>query len=227
MLKVTGLALALMLAITAPTARAAEALPEVSLSASAQRRVTQDWLILRLSIKRDGSDGAALQAQLKQGLQQALTAVQGLASGDALQVQTGGFHLVPRYNSAGAAMGWRGSAELILRGSDFGLIGRASARLGEMTVDSVELGVSQASERRVREQVRLEAIAAFRDQAASVAKAFGYNGYELVDVNVGSDRGSGGMPIALRSAGPAAAPLPVAAAQEEIVVNVSGRIRLQ
>jgi predicted secreted protein len=224
----TVAALTCVLLAMAPMAHGEDAEREVTLSASAQTSVAQDWLSMRFAVRLDGADASALQSELKQRLQQAIDAVQGMAQADDLQVQTGGFRLTPRYNSAGASMGWRGSAELVLRGRDFGRIGQASAKLHDLAVVSVDMSVSNALARQTRESVRLEAIAAFREQAASVAKAFGYSDYDLLDVNVGSDSPDMGRgPMMMRAMAADAAPMPVVAGQEDISVQVTGRIRLR
>lgn len=224
--KVLGAVVACLALVGGPAA-ASDAEREVTLSASAQTSVAQDWLRMRFAAKGDGADASALQARLKRRLQQAIDVVQPMAAGEALRVETGGFQLSPRYNSAGAPMGWRGSAELILSGRDFGRIGEASGKLGDLAVVSVDLSVSDSLARQTREAVRLEAIAAFRTQASSVAQAFGYSAYDLLDVNVGSDSPGGRVPMMMRAMAADAAPVPVVAGQEDISVQVSGRIRLR
>jgi uncharacterized protein YggE len=64
----------------------------------------------------------------------------------------------------------------------------------------------------------------------AVAQAFGFVGYELVDINVGGDTGSDRPPVFMGRAmamASDAAPVPVSASVESIGVQVSGRIRLQ
>ena len=222
--------LACTLLAVAPLSVGAEAQREVTLSASAQKSVAQDWLSMRFAVRKDGSDAPAVQAELKQRLQQALGAVQGMASGEALQVQTGAFHVSPRYSNSGSVRGWQGTAELVLSGRDFGLIGQASAKLRDLVAVSVDFSVSSALERKTREALRLEAIAAFQAQAASVSKAFGYGAYELLEANVGSDVANNpGHPVMMARALVAEedVAVPVQAGNDVINVRVSGRIRLR
>jgi predicted secreted protein len=217
--------------VQVPSAQAQErALREVTLSASAEQQVAQDWLRMRMAARIEGRDASAVQAQLKQAIERALAQVQPMASGAALQVRTDGFNLQPRYTQQGRTDGWVGQAGVVIEGRDFGLIGQASAKLAELNADQVALSVSSELARRTSEQVRLEAISAFRAQALAVAKAFGHQSYELMDVNVGSDNGGARPPVLMARAmamSSDAAAVPVAASVESIGVQVSGRIRLQ
>ena len=200
---------------------------EVTLSASAQQAVAQDWLRIRMAARLEGENANAVQTQLKQALQRALLEVTPMASAEDMQVQTDGFSMHLRYQN-GRANGWVGEAGLVLEGRDFGLIGQASARLTTLNVTQVALSLSAALDRRTREQVQLEAIAAFRNQAQAVAKAFGFDTYDLVDVRVGGDRPNAPSSMLMGMAMASdAQPVPVAASMALVSVQVSGRIRLR
>ena len=62
------------------------ALREVTLSASAQQAVAQDWLRIRMASRMEGKDANAVQAQLKQAIQRALLQVTPMASAEDMQV---------------------------------------------------------------------------------------------------------------------------------------------
>lgn len=203
----------------------------VSLSAAAQRQVTQDWLSMRFMAKQDGASAAVVQAGLKRALADALEQVQPLAQAEALQVSTGRFSMQPRYSSAGASMGWRGEAELVLEGNDAARIGEASARLGHLAITAVHWRVSAQARRAVADQLRAEAIAAFRAQALSVSQAFGFAGYRLIEAQV-ADASEGLRPPmmmarAMGAADASASPVPAVAGTETLSVQVHGRIQLQ
>ncbi len=71
--------------------------------------------------------------------------------------------------------------------------------------------------------------AAFLDQAQSIAKASGFESYDLVDVRVGGDLHIAPSPVLMGRMAMAAdaQSLPVAARMESVSVQVSGRIRLR
>ncbi len=58
------------LSLGVPSARAQQHLPEVpanvvNLTATAYQEVAQDWLVLQMSVTREGSDAAQVQAQIQ------------------------------------------------------------------------------------------------------------------------------------------------------------------
>src|SRR4051812_10153377 len=81
--------------------------------------VQQDLLQMTLTTARDGTDPAAVQAQLKTALDTALTEARKTAQPGQMDVRTGNFAIYPRNNREGKISGWTGTAELILEGRDF------------------------------------------------------------------------------------------------------------
>ena len=72
----------------------------VSLSASAQKEIQQDWLTVVLRAHVEGSDAATVQNQLKAQVEQALAALQGQAQqapAQAFEVRSGNFGIYPRH----------------------------------------------------------------------------------------------------------------------------------
>ncbi len=74
-------------------------------------------------------------------------------------------------------------------------------------------------------------IARFRAQAANYAKQFGYAGYEIREVNVGTSNPTPYPPrpmmMARAEAAPAAEPLPVEAGKGSVTANVSGSVQMK
>ena len=203
----------------------------VTLSASAARAVTQDWLRFRLVATAESRNALKAQSQVKDRLAPALERLKSLASGQSMRVRTDGFRVEPRYHE-GKVVGWVASAWLVVEGDDFEQLSQAAAGVPELTVDAATLSVSSATDRVVRAQLRLEAIAAFREQATEVARAFGAQTYELVDVNVGGDTVRSPAPMYARQAmamsmADQPASVPISAGTESIEVNVTGRVRLK
>ncbi len=90
----------------------------VQLSASGTVEVQQDLLSIAMSTTRDGPDANAVQSQLKIAIDAALVEAKKAAQPGQLDVRTGNFSLYPRYGRDGKAIGWQGSAELILEGPE-------------------------------------------------------------------------------------------------------------
>lgn len=202
----------------------------VSLSASATVDVTKDLLNVVLSTTREGQDAAGVQSQLKQALDAALAEARKAAKPGQIDVQTGNFSLYPRYAPKGGLSGWQGSAELVVEGKDMSGIGALTGRITTMSVARVGQGVSRELREKVEADLASQAIARFRAKAADYAKQFGYAGYVIREVNVGTTEPPGfvPMPIVRAKAMSAAADeaLPVEAGKAQVTVNVSGSVQL-
>ena len=205
----------------------------VSLSASASAQVAQDWLTVVLSTTREGGEPVALQAQLKQALDTALAEARRAAAGrepQALEVQTGGFALNPRYGRDGRMSGWAGRAELVLQGRDTAAIAQLAGRIQTLTVASTGFSLSREAREKVESQVAAEAIARFRARADEVGKAFGFGNWALREVNVQTESPVGQpmprMRLTAAMAAPAEEALPVEAGKATVSVTVAGSITL-
>ncbi|MCM0610806.1 MAG: SIMPL domain-containing protein [Ideonella sp. WA131b] len=205
----------------------------VVLSASSSTQVTQDWLTVVLTTTREGAEPAAVQTQLKQALDAALGEARRAASGrepQALEVQTGGFSLSPRYGRDGRISGWTGRVELLLQGRDTAAIAQLSGRIQTLSVASTALSLSREAREKVESQVAAEAIARFRARADEVGKAFGFGGWALREVNLQTDSPSSlpmpRMRVATAMSVAADEALPVEAGKATVTVTVSGSITL-
>ncbi|SFM45815.1 Predicted secreted protein [Variovorax sp. OV329] len=202
----------------------------LQLSASGTVEVPQDMISISLQATRDGSDAAAVQAQLKQVLDAALTEARKSAQPGQLDVRTGNFNLHPRYNRDGKPAGWQGSAELLLEGRDFARVSQVAGRLDQMTVGNISYGLTRESRTSAETQAQTLAIEAFKQRAGLLAKDFGFGGYTLREVAVNSEFGSP-MPRVMAMKAPMAAsadaPVPVEPGKANVVVNVSGSVQLK
>ncbi len=202
----------------------------VSLSASATVEVTKDLLNVVLGTTREGQDAATVQSQLKQALDAALAEARKQAKPGQIDVQTGNFSLYPRYAPKGGINGWQGSAELVIEGKDMAGIGALTGRITTMTVSRVSQGVSRELREKVEGELTAQAIARYRAKAADYAKQFGYAGYVIREVNVGTTEPPGFVPMPMVRAKAmsmaADESLPVEAGKAPIAVNVSGSVQL-
>ena len=202
----------------------------VSLSASATVEVTKDLLNVVLSTTREGQDAATVQTQLKQALDAALAEARKQSKAGQIDVQTGNFSLYPRYAPKGGINGWQGSAEMVIEGKDSAGIGALTGRITTMTVARVSQGVSRELRERVEGELTAQAIARYRAKAADYAKQFGYAGYVIREVNVGTSEPPGFVPMPMVRAKAmsmaADESLPVEAGKAQVSVNVSGSVQL-
>ncbi len=201
----------------------------LQLSTSASVDVRQDLLTLSLATAREGTDAAAVQAQLRSALDAALKEVGKTAQPGAMDVRTGDFSVHPRYGRDSKITGWQGRAELLLEGRDFARITEAAARAPGMPIGHVSFALSREQRERAEAQAQAQAIASFKGKAAEIAKAFGFAGYALREVSVGSsDSGFAprmyGMAKEMRAVA-ADAPVPVEPGKSTVQVTVSGSVQ--
>lgn len=203
----------------------------LTLAAQATLEVPQDMLTITLAVTREGSDAAAVQAQLKQVLDSALNEARKAARPGQLEVRTGQFSLYPRYAPKGGLNGWQGSAELVLEGRDMPAISQLAGRLGGLTVARVGYGLSREVREKVEADVAAQAIQRFKTRAEDYARQFGFAGYSLREVTVGQADAvpPPQQPMFRRAAMTAAASdeaLPVEAGKASVTVTVNGSIQM-
>ena len=225
--------LVLGFALAAPLAWSADLPPPqgvVNLSSSATLEVTKDLLSITFNTTREGSDAAAVQAQLKQALDAALAEARKAARPGQVDVQTGNFSLAPRYTNKGVVNGWQGSTELIVEGRDMQAIGQLSGRITTLTINRVGYALSRELREKSEGEVSAQAIARYRAKAADYAKQFGYSGYTLREVNVSSNE-QPPMPRPMQMhakamSAPTDDALPVEPGKGTVTVNVNGTVQM-
>lgn len=203
----------------------------LQLQASGTVEVQQDLLTMNLTTTREGSDPAAVQAQLKAALEAALAEARKSAQPGQMDVRTGNFALYPRHNREGRMSGWNGTAELILEGRDFPRITQTAGRIQTMTLGGVGFGLSREQRARVETEAQALAIERFKAKAAELARGFGFSGYTLREVAVNAnDQGFQPRPRMMAMEAKAAmadAAVPVEAGKSAVIVTVSGSVQLR
>lgn len=204
---------------------------QLSLSASASTEVGNDVLVITFSTQREGADPAAVQSHLMQAVNAALAEARKVAQPGQVDISTGSFSVQPRYAPKGEATKWQGVAELRAEGKDFDALTRLVGRIQTLSVANVGYRLSREAREKVQGEVSAQAIARFRSQADSYAKAFGFSGVTLRAVEVST--GESFAPPAPRfrmaaSEMAAAAPsLPVEAGKSSVTATVSGSVQMK
>lgn len=203
----------------------------ISLNSSATVQVPNDWISVQFSLTKEGTDAAAVQADLKAALNTALTQARLVQRGDGhVEVQGGGFSLQPRLNAKGLVNGWTGTTSMWVQGRDMGTIAELAGRVQTMTVASLDYSVSREAREKVEGDVAAQAIARFRAKAADYARAFGYTTFTVRDANVNLDGGRPqprAMDMRVRAASAVSDALPVEAGSGTVTANVNGSVQLK
>jgi predicted secreted protein len=220
--------------LAAWTAAAQAPLPvanQLSLSASASSEVANDLLSITFATQREGTDPAAVQAQLAKALDAALAEARKAVRPGQVDISTGNFSVQPRYMPKGERTQWQGTAELRAEGRDVEALTQLVSRIQSLSVAQVSWGLSREMREKVQAEVSAAAIARFMRQAEAHAKAFGFGGVTLRAVEVSHNEGPPPMPrfraAAAEMAVASAPPLPVAAGKAEVSVTVSGSVQMK
>lgn len=220
------------LALAAPLARAQSAPPQnlMSLSATATAEATMDLLAITFSTTREGSEAATVQAQLKQALDAALVEARKAARPGQVDLRTGHFALYPRHSPKGGVNGWQGTAQLVVEGRDMAAIAQLAGQIQTLSIARVGHALSREAREKLEAETTAAAIARFRERALQQAQAFGFSGYQIREVQVGTQEPSGGMPVPMMrmQAAPAGAEaaLPVEAGKATVSATVSGSVQM-
>lgn len=219
---------------TVSVAAPAQMLPPLqdvlTLTASAAVEVQYDVIAMTLSTTRDGTDAATVQAQLRQAIDAALTEARKAQRPGQIEVRTGAFSLTPRYGNRGAAItGWVGTGEVVLEGRDMATIAQVAGRLSTLTVNRVAYALARETRERVEADAVSQAIVRFRARAGDYAKQFGFNGYTVREVNVGTSDPMIVQPmVRQRMVANAAADesIPIEAGKATVTVTVNGSVQM-
>jgi predicted secreted protein len=201
----------------------------LSLTAQASADVQQDVVNITLFYEQEAQDPASLTDALNQRADAALKQAKGVAG---VSARTGSFSIYPSTDRDGRISAWRGRTEVVLESRDFAAASKLAGQMSStMQVGNVAFSLSPETQRAAEEKLSSEAIASFRKQASASAQAFGYSGYTIREVNVGTN-GVGPRPVMMMSmrAGGAeaksAAPIPIEGGTSTVTVNVSGSVQM-
>ncbi len=204
----------------------------VQLEATAHADVTPDRAVAVLAAVRQGSDVATLNAEVTRLLDSAVKVARATPG---VQVQTGSFQTQPHDKVvAGQSLqdGWSVRAQIVLKSVDFAAVGRLAGQLAQnLQVQSTGTEISPELQAQELAKLTQLAIAQYRTQAQAAAHAFGYAGYTLREVNIGSLQGASPAPRPMFRA-MAAVPMgeqavPIEAGVQALGVTVSGSVQLQ
>jgi predicted secreted protein len=201
----------------------------LSLTAQASSEVPQDVVDITLFYEQEAQDPSALTSTLNQRADSALQKAKGVSG---VTARTGSFSIYPSTDRDGRISAWRGRTEIVLESHDFAAASRLAGDLSSvMQVGNVQFSLSPEAQRAAEQKLSGQAIASFRDQATSAARAFGYSSYSIRDVSVGHS----GVPprpmmmMAARASVDAkmSAPVALEGGTSTVTVNVSGSVQMK
>ena len=202
----------------------------MALSATATAEVTMDLLSITFSTTREGADAGAVQSQLKQALDAALAEARRIAKPGQVDVRTGNFAMYPRYAPKGGINGWQGTVQLVVEGRDTGAISQLAGKVSTLTIARESYGLARETREKLEADTTAQAIARFRERALQQSVLFGFTGYQIREVQVGTQEPPMHAPVsAMRmQAAPSMAgdALPVEAGKASVSSTVSGSVQM-
>lgn len=198
----------------------------VSLAAASEKEVLQDQLSLVFTATAHNAQAIVVQDELKVALAKALEVVLPHKKGSAVAVEPGALRVMPKYDAKGKMVGYHGSVELTVFGTDTKTVAAFTNAITTMVVSNSQFSISRAKRKRYESELTREAIKAFRAKALEVTEAFGGVTYDVVEVSVGAGGGGRhyrGVMVAA-SASAMSPTMDEAVGKEVLSVNVSGTI---
>lgn len=199
----------------------------VNLSTIANREVENDVISITFSVTKEGTDSNIVQEELKTALETALVFVRPVVSSE-VEVETGAFHVGPRYDAKNKPNGYTGYTSLIVKGTDTKSISQLSSMMTTMTIAGVGHELSQKKRESLEDELIAEAVNTFHEKAENAAHLFYADTYDVKEVTISVQRSLGGVAQGARLVGAAlSSPLPIESGKSTVGVTVNGSIRLR
>lgn len=202
----------------------------LSFNVQVTEEVVPDLAVMTLAIEREGTDTAALTAEVNGYLTRALDQARATPG---VVAASGGYQTNPRHDNTGKRTGWRVRAEIILKSQNFEVLGRLAGRLssasGQMTINGNHFEVSPELRNQVEMRLLDRGAVAFRAKAIAAARAFGYRDYEIQTVAIGGNGAPAPTPRPLMRASAMVAeagPVPLEGGRVTISLGVNGSVRM-
>ena len=234
-MKIVPLAFVLALAAPLPSVaqeRVAPLADVLELEASVTSEVVPDLVVVNLAVVREGPEVPALTKAVNEALARAFAdakAVPGVIAANA------GYSTTPRFDTRGSTStrtGWTVTGAIVLKSKDFDALGTLVGKLSQ-TLNITGSGFEISPDLRAREDAALieRGARAFQDKATAATRAFGYAGYSIRQVNVGSagQNGNGRVfaPMAQYAMAKSAAPMPIEAGPVTLSLSVNGSVQMR
>ena len=212
----------------APAGATQPQFPQLSLTASAWREITQDRVAVTLYASHEAPEPGPAQARVNEILNPVLARLKEI---DGLEVQRAGYRSDPVWQQS-RIVAWRARGSIQLTGAPSEELNKLIGELsGTLNVESVAHFLSREARQEVEKSLITDAVAAFQQKARTAARALGYGDWVVHSVSV-NDSGheppqpAPRMMMARAEAADAAAPMPIAEGRTTVTVSVGGTVVL-
>lgn len=208
-----------------------EQAPQLSLQASASAEVPLDTVRITLAAEFEAPSQAKATTDLSTVMDEAVKRTRGAKD---IDVKTGGYNVWPSVDEKGKIQNWRARAELVLESKDFAAASALASRLADkVAMSQISFSLSRQARDAAEKKLLAQAADAFRARAQDAAKAFGFSGYRVQQLELSGGGASVPVPrpmVAMakssfsRASGSADAPLE--AGETTVTLSVSGLVVL-
>lgn len=226
-----ALSLSLSLVAALPAWSDTERAPRnrASFQVEAVREIANDWTTARLSVVAEGKDPAAVANEVNTAMAKAMGKAKRTKG---IEVRSGTYATHPIYDD-GRIVRWQARQELRLETGDTDRLAKLIGQLqSESTLlSAIDFSVRRETRKALEDELIKEALAAFRERAALIAKNMASKDWSLIDVSVGSTHAAPNRRMMNRRdsamlSSSKAAPPALEGGTSEIRVHVSGVIEL-
>ncbi|MEM7540175.1 MAG: SIMPL domain-containing protein [Pseudomonadota bacterium] len=163
----------------------------VHLSVTASEEVENDLLVARLYVEKESAEQSTASSGVNETMIWALAQSKQMKD---LKQQTIDYRTSPIYDKR-RVVGWRVRQSLYLESANSdGLSELLAVLQSRMAIESVGHNVSDGAREKVESRLIDVAIARFKERAERIAKNFDHPNYDIVSVNVNTNR-RGGQPM--------------------------------
>lgn len=217
----------LVASISAP-AWADDNLGRIEFQTEVSRVLPNDLMRATLFIEANDKEAGQLSRTLTLAMNDALRKSKAYS---AVNVASGNQQNWPVYGKNNHLDSWRGRAELNIESRDFKEAGELIAKLQEtLQLQGVSFAVADETRQANEQAMTTEAIAAFKNKAEVVRKAWGASSYKLVQMSLNSNGGNPVYrPMAMMKVAMASDAMPtpeVAGGESRLNVSVNGTIQV-
>ena len=200
------------------------------IQASASGDIDNDLMVVTLKALHQADNAQKASAQVNEDMQWALKL---LGKDKAVTMKTEGYSTQPQYRS-NKIRGWAVSQQLRLESSDFDVLSKRVGELQErLNVLSMRFTVKPKTRSAFEDSLMIEALAAYRQRAETVARAMEAKGYDVVSTNINTQgsysphlRQQSRSAISSFSEESVSAPA-VESGETTVTVNVNGQVQLK
>ncbi len=202
----------------------------VNIQAEASRQVSNDEMHAILFIEKNNKQPAQLSAEINTLMNQAQSIARKFPQ---VKFETGSQTTYPVYDNDNQKLKeWRGRAEINLESKDFKAASQLISELQQnFQTQSINFTVSNEQRKKVENELIVEASKNFQQRAQIMTHAWNKSAYELVNLNINTNR-SYPQPIMMRASAAkfnaeAAPAQDMAAGESTLSVNANGSIQLK